>query len=84
MTPTFDGKRTSLAHLRGGFGILDTTDVAENRIAPGTTLSLNDKLITPAPFPTWGTGPVCAGHTAAGCGESRALDLPLSTIVPSG
>jgi hypothetical protein len=72
MTPTFDGKRTSLAHLRGGFGILDTTDVAENRIAPGTTLSLNDKLITPAPFPTWGTGPVCAGHTAAGCGESHS------------
>jgi hypothetical protein len=72
MTPSFDGTRTYLAHLRGGFGILDTTDVANNTIPAGTVASLNDKLITPAPFPTWGTGPVCAGHTAAACGESHS------------
>lgn len=72
MTPSFDGTRTYLAYLRGGFGVLDTTDVARNRVPPGTTASLNDKLITPAPFPTWGTGPVCAGHTAAACGESHS------------
>ena len=72
MTPSFDGTRTFLAHLRGGVGVLDTTDVAKNRIPAGTIASLNDKLITPAPFPTWGTGPVCAGHTAAGCGESHS------------
>jgi hypothetical protein len=72
MTPSFDGTRTYLAYLRGGVGVLDTTDVAKNRIPPGTVASLNDKLITPAPFPTWGTGPMCAGHTAAGCAESHS------------
>lgn len=72
MTPSFDGTRTYLAHLRGGFGILDTSDVASNTIPAGTTASLNDKLITPAPFPTWGTGPICAGHTELACGESHS------------
>src|SRR5262245_25134130 len=72
MTPSFDGTRTYLAHLRGGFGILDTSDVAGNLIPPGTVASLNDKLLTPVPLPTWGTGPMCAGHTAAGCAESHS------------
>jgi hypothetical protein len=77
MTPSFDGTRTYLAYLRGGFAVLDTSDVAKNRIPPGTVASLNDKLITPAPFPTWGTGPMCAGHTAAGCAESHsAMPFP--------
>jgi hypothetical protein len=77
MTPSFDGTRTYLAHLRGGFGVLDTSMVANNQVPAGTVESLNDDLITPAPFPTWGTGPQCPGHTAAGCGESHsAVPLP--------
>lgn len=72
MTPSSDGTRTYLAYLRGGIGVLDTADVANNRIPPGTVANLNDKLITPVPFPTWGTGTVCAGHTAAGCGENHS------------
>jgi hypothetical protein len=77
MTPSFDGTRTYLAHLRGGFGVLDTTKVARDEIPAGAVESLNDDLITPPPFPTWGTGPHCEGHTAAGCAESHsAVPLP--------
>jgi hypothetical protein len=77
MAPTVDGTKTYLAHLRGGLGILDTTAVANNEIPPGTVLNLNDSLLTPVPFPTWGTGPICAGHTAVGCGESHsAIPFP--------
>jgi hypothetical protein len=72
MTPTPDGKRTYLAYLRGGLGVLDTSKVAENRIPDGTVESLNDDLLTTVPFPTWGTGPRCAGHTVAGCAESHS------------
>jgi len=76
MTPSFDGTRTYLAYLRGGLAVLDTSDVANNRIPPGIGMSLNDNLLTPVPFPTWGTGPVCTGHTTAGCAESHSA-LPL-------
>lgn len=77
MTPSFDGRRTYLAYLRGGFGILDTSKVANNQIPAGTAESLNDDLLTPAPFPTWGTGTRCEGHTALGCAESHsAVPLP--------
>ena len=77
MTPSFDGTRTYLAYLRGGFGVLDTSKVANDEVPEGTVETLNDDLITPAPFPTWGTGPQCPGHTAAGCGESHsAVPLP--------
>jgi hypothetical protein len=77
MAPSVDGKRTYLAHLRGGFGVLDTSRVANDVIPAGTVESLNDDLLTPAPFPTWGTGPRCEGHTAAGCAESHsALKFP--------
>ena len=77
MTPSIDGRRTYLAYLRGGFGVLDTSRVAGNRVPVGTVESLNDDLLTPPPFPTWGTGPRCAGHTAAGCAESHsAVPLP--------
>ncbi len=72
MTPSADGNRTYLAYLRGGFGILDTRKVANNEIPAGTVENLNDDLLTPVPFPTWGTGPVCAGHTAASCAESHS------------
>jgi LVIVD repeat len=72
MTPSVDGKRTYLAYLRGGFGILDTSKVANNEVPAGTVESLNDDLLTPAPFPTWGTGPQCPGHTAASCAESHS------------
>jgi len=72
MTPSADGRRTYLAYLRGGFGIIDTSSVADNSIPPGTVESLDDNLLTPAPFPTWGTGPVCPGHTVLGCGESHS------------
>jgi hypothetical protein len=77
MTPSFDGTRTYLAYLRGGFGVLDTSGVANNDVPTGTVENLNDKLLTPAPFPTWGTGPHCDGHTPAGCAESHsAVPLP--------
>jgi hypothetical protein len=77
MTPSFDGTRTYLAYLRGGFGILDTSKVANNQIPAGTIESLNDDLLTTVPFPTWGTGPQCPGHTVAGCAESHsAVPLP--------
>jgi hypothetical protein len=77
MTPRADGRTTYLAYLRGGFGVLDTSKIADNEIAAGTVENLNDDLITPVPFLTWGTGPHCAGHTAAGCGESHsAVPLP--------
>jgi hypothetical protein len=77
MTPSADGRRTYLAYLRGGFGVLDTSKVANNRIPPGTVESLNDDLLTPVPLPTWGTGPHCEGHTPAGCAESHsAVPLP--------
>ena len=77
MTPSVDGRRTYLAYLRGGFGVLDTSKVAKGKIPPGTVESLNDDLLTPVPFPTWGTGPHCEGHTPAGCAESHsAVPLP--------
>jgi hypothetical protein len=77
MTPTPNGERTYLAYLRGGFGILDTSKIARNRVPAGTVEDLTDDLVTPVPFLTWGTGPHCAGHTAAGCGESHsALPIP--------
>jgi hypothetical protein len=77
MTPSVDGSRTYLAYLRGGFGVLDTSKVANDQIPTGTVESLNDDLLTPVPFPTWGTGPHCPGHTAAGCAESHsAVPLP--------
>jgi hypothetical protein len=77
MTPSFDGKRTYLAYLRGGFGVLDTSKIANDQVPAGTVESLNDDLITTPPFPTWGTGAQCAGHTAAGCAESHsAVPLP--------
>jgi len=72
MTPSVDGKRTYLAYLRGGFGVLDTSKVANDQIPAGTVEDLNDDLLTQAPFPTWGAGPRCAGHTAAGCAESHS------------
>jgi len=77
MAPSVDGKRTYLAYLRGGFGVLDTDNVASDITPAGTVESLNDDLLTPVPLPTWGTGPRCAGHTAAGCAESHsALKFP--------
>ena len=72
MAPSFDGQRTYLAYLRGGFGVLDTSKAALNQIPAGSVESLNDDLLTPVPFPTWGTGNQCAGHTTAGCGESHS------------
>src|SRR5207247_3918135 len=72
MAPSFDGTRTYLAYLRGGFGILDTSKVANNEIPPGTVANLDDALLTPAPSPTWGTGPRCPGHTAAGSAASHS------------
>ncbi len=77
MTPSIDGTRTYLAYLRGGFGVLDTSKVAKGDVPAGTVESLNDDLLTTVPFPTWGTGPHCAGHTPAGCAESHsAVPLP--------
>jgi hypothetical protein len=71
MAPTADGKKTNLAYLRGGFGVLDTSAVV--RDTDDHFISLNDKLITPVQnFLRWGTGNQCAGHTAAACSESHS------------
>lgn len=72
MTPSFDGTRTYLAYLRGGFGVLDTSKIASKAVPADRVTLLNDALITPAPFLTWGTGNRCAGHKAAGCAESHS------------
>src|SRR5919108_3706884 len=75
MTPSSDGSRTYLAYLRGGFGVLDTSEVAAD--TDDHFVDLNDNLLTRVPFPTWGTGPHCEGHTPAGCAESHsAVPLP--------
>jgi hypothetical protein len=71
MAPSFDGKRTYLAYLRGGIGVLDTSAVVAD--TEDAFVPLNDELLTTVPFPTWGTGPQCPGHTAAGCGESHSV-----------
>ncbi len=77
MAPTADGKKTNLAYLRGGFGVLDTSAVAANA-SPGDVISLNDKLLTlVSKFVRWGAGDQCPGHTAAGCSESHsAVPVP--------
>jgi hypothetical protein len=72
MTPSVDGKRTYLAYLRGGFGVLDTSKVANNQVPAGSVENLNDDMLTRVPFPTWGTGTRCPGHTVAGCAESHS------------
>src|ERR671925_109119 len=72
MTPSADGARTYLAYLRGGFGVLDTSKVANDQVPTGTVESLNDDLLTPVPVSTWGSGPHCEGHTSAGCAESHS------------
>src|SRR6266516_4677327 len=62
----------SVNPARPNLMIVDISDVPA-----GTVESLSDKLLTPVPFPTWGTGPHCDGHTAAGCAESHsAVPLP--------
>jgi hypothetical protein len=77
MAPSFDGTRTYLAYLRGGFGILDTSKVARKEVTADTVELLNDDLITPAPFPNWGIGSRCGGRKAPGCAESHsAVPLP--------
>jgi hypothetical protein len=77
LTATVDGKTTYLAHLRGGFLVLDTSKVvaAEN---PDQVISLDDALLTPvANRPIWGNGNQCIAHTAAGCVESHsAVPVP--------
>jgi hypothetical protein len=72
MAPTVDGRRTYLAYLRGGFGVLDTRKIAQDRVPAGTTELLNDNLLSPAPFLTWGAGNQCAGHTVVGCAEAHS------------
>jgi hypothetical protein len=72
MAPSVNGRRTYLAYLRGGFGVLDTSKVADDLIPAGTVESLNDDLLTSVPLPTWGAGPQCEGHTAVGCAESHS------------
>jgi hypothetical protein len=72
MAPTTNGRRTNLAYLRGGYGTLETGDVADNG-SPGQVISLNDKLLSPVPsFARWGAGNVCAGGTSVGCSESHS------------
>ena len=44
---TADGRRAYLAYLRGHFLVLDTSQLATGAIPPGTTVSFNDKLLSP-------------------------------------
>ena len=76
LTPSVDGKTTYLAYLRGGFGILDTSEVAAD--TDRHFISLNDTLLTPVDrFVRWGAGNHCAGHTPEGYSESHsAVPLP--------
>jgi hypothetical protein len=79
MAPTADGRRTYLAHLRGGFLVLDTRKVAKDRVPAGTVESLNDDLLTPIENrPIWGeTLASCPGGTPRGCSEGHsAVPLP--------
>jgi hypothetical protein len=69
-----DGSVTYMALEAGHFLILDTSDIARNKIVPGTILSLNGKLITdPTNRPVWLQNP--ADPTAVpnvfpnGCGR---------------
>src|SRR5262252_2917534 len=49
-----DGSVTYMALEAGHFLVLDTSDIARNKIAPGTVLSLNSNLITdPTNRPVW-------------------------------
>ena len=49
-----DGTRTHLAYLSGHYLILDTSELANADVPPGTVVSLNDRLVTPpANRPTW-------------------------------
>ena len=49
-----NGLRTYMALEAGHFLVLDTSDIANNTIPPGTVLSLNDKLLTdPTNRPVW-------------------------------
>ena len=49
-----NGARTYMALEAGHFLVLDTSDIANNAIPPGTVLSLNDKLLTdPTNRPVW-------------------------------
>lgn len=76
MATTADGKKTYLAYLRGGFGILDTSAVVAD--TNDHFISLNDKLLTPVSnFVRWGAGNQCSGGTAIGCSESHsAVPVP--------
>jgi hypothetical protein len=49
-----DGSRTYLALEAGHFLVLDTSDIAQNKVPAGTVLSLNGKLLTdPKNRPVW-------------------------------
>src|SRR6266498_1116187 len=76
MAPTADATTTYLAHLRGGMGVLDTSEVVAD--TDDHFISLNDKLLTPIDdFVRWGAGNQCAGHTMVGCSESHsAVPVP--------
>ena len=71
-----DGSVTYMALEAGHMLVLDTSDIAGNKIPAGTVLSLNNKLITnPTNRPVWLQNP--ADPTAVlnvfpnGCGRGR-------------
>jgi hypothetical protein len=76
MAPTADGRTTYLAYLRGGMGVLDTSQVVAD--TDGSFISLADKLLSPVDsFVRWGASNQCAGGTAVGCSESHsAVPVP--------
>src|SRR5713226_7186513 len=86
-----DGSVAYLALEAGHFLVLDTSDIAGNKVAPGTVLSLNNKLLTdPTNRPVWLQNPLdpaavpsvspndCARVVTTSAGTLQEKDCPNS------
>jgi len=86
-----DGSVTYMALEAGHFLVLDTSDIAGNKVAPGTVLSLNNKLLTdPRNRPVWLQNPLdpakipnvspndCARVITTSAGTLQEKDCPNS------
>jgi len=86
-----DGSLTYLALEAGHFLVLDTSDIAGNKVSPGTVLSLNNKLLTdPKNRPVWLQNPLdptavpnvspndCARVITTATGSLQEKDCPNS------
>lgn len=86
-----DGSVTYMALEAGHFLVLDTSDIAGNKVAPGMVLSLNNKLLTdPTNRPVWLQNPLdptavpnvspndCARVITTAAGTLQEKDCPNS------